>query len=155
MPVVAIVAAVGSLLAAGCASDDTASGDALTVEQATERVTATCVAANQRLSQLPQPSDVPGQAVWAGDVANVLDDQAADVHALVLLDEEQRVDVRAFADNTAAQATAWRSLSEILASGVDLTAEPRVGELTTEIAELSLGRDDLSDELGVAECRRG
>lgn len=144
----------GAVLAAACTSDGAASGDALTAEQATERVTATCVAANQRLSQLPQPSDVPGQAVWAGDIANVLDDHAADVRALVLLDEDQRVEVRAFADNTAQQAAAWRSLSELLASGADLSAEPRVGELTTEIAELSLGRDDLSDELGVAECRR-
>jgi len=147
--------AAGSMTALGCTSDSTTSGGALTTEQATERVTATCVAANQRLSQLPQPSDVPGQAVWAGEIANVLDEQAADVHALVLLDEEQRIDVRAFADNTAAQAAAWRSLSELLGSEADLTADPRVGELTTEIAELSLGRDDLSDELGVAECRRG
>jgi len=92
--------------------------------------------------------------VWAGDIADVLDDHAAEVRALVLLDEEQRVDVRAFADNTTEQASAWRALSELLESDAVLSANTEVSDLTTEITELSLGRDDLSDELGVAACRR-
>lgn len=150
----ALAFAAASILIGGCASDNAASGNALNVEQATERLAATCVAANQRLSQLPQPTDVPGQAVWAGDIADVLDDHAAEVRALVLLDEEQRVDVRAFADNTTEQASAWRALSELLESDAVLSANTEVSDLTTEITELSLGRDDLSDELGVAACRR-
>lgn len=144
-----------TVLAAGCASEGAASDDALDAEQATQRLVASCVATDQRLSQLPQPSDVASQAVWAGDIAATLDDQAIELRALVILDEDQRVEVRAFAENTSSQAAAWRELGELLGSGNDLSGEPRIEELTTEIAELSLGRDDLSDELGVDACRRG
>lgn len=138
-----------------CASDDGPAEGALDVDVARDRLAAACASTSTRLDGLADPIDEAQRSGWTLEVAAILRAEAGQVGAFTLLDEEQRDGFRAFADNTAAQAEAWQQLGELLGTGIDLSGDPRVGDLTTEIGELSLGRDELSDELGVAACRRG
>lgn len=146
--------AVAVVAIAACASDAGPSTAALDADEARSRLAAACAATTERLDALTPPDDA-GRAAWTRDVATILGDEAADVGGLVLLDGEQRDAFRDFAANTTEQSAAWSRLADLLGTGADLTGDDRVADLTTEIAELSLGRDDLSDELAVAACRRG
>jgi len=65
--------------------------------------------------------------------------------------EERRTEHASFVANTEEQAAGWLALSEALASGEDDSLT--IGELTAEITELTLGRDDLADEMELAGCR--
>ena len=58
-------------------------------------------------------------------------------------------DHRAFVRNTDEQVTAWRSIATV---GDD---SARLDELTVRIGELIRGRNDLADEMGATDCRRG
>ena len=63
--------------------------------------------------------------------------------------QELDADHRAFVQNTADQSARWAALAATPAD--DAVA---FGALRTEILQLTLGRDDLAVEMGVAECRR-
>lgn len=143
------------MAATACTTDAGSATETFDVDAARDRLAITCESTATRLDGLAEPIDEAQRAAWTRDVAAILREEAATVDAWTLLDENQRDGFRAFARNTDDQADAWQRLGDLLASGADLSADPRVGDLTTEIAELSLGRDELSDELGVAACRRG
>ena len=60
-----------------------------------------------------------------------------------------RDDHRAFVTNTRDQVTQWTALSEAIAAA-DATG---IDAARTEILELSRGRIELADELGIGGCR--
>src|SRR6478735_4969373 len=61
-------------------------------------------------------------------------------------------DHRALIQNDEEQAAAWSDLADA-AGGPDINAES-LDELTTTIAQLNLGRDDLVTEMGAPSCVR-
>ncbi|HUS42589.1 MAG TPA: hypothetical protein VMY16_07970 [Ilumatobacteraceae bacterium] len=100
------------------------------------------------LDALPQPPDQISVADFATSAASALENEAARARSLdvpdVLTDDH-----RAFVLNTDEQAVAW---SAIAAVGDDAA---RLDELTVRIGELVRGRNDLVDEMGASDCRRG
>lgn len=109
-----------------------------------------CDATTERLEALPTPPTEISQADWAGEVARALRDEAAAFDEIDVGDD-RRTDHASFVENTEGQAAGWMALGETLAG-----AEPdgaAISELTTEISELTLGRNDLADEMGLAGCQ--
>ncbi len=106
-----------------------------------------CDETDDALAALPAPGAEIGEADWAGEVARLIDAEAdalADVGASSVRDDH-----RAFVENTRQQAAAWSQLGAAIAAGdVDGVDTNR-----TEILELSRGRIELADELGISGCR--
>ena len=65
--------------------------------------------------------------------------------------EDRRTDHASFIENTEGQAAGWNALGEAL-GGAEPNSE-MINELTTDLTELTLGRNDLADEMGLAGCR--
>lgn len=140
----AVVAAGLAAFAAGCADD---AEPELTEAEYRDRLGSICVTTTATLDALPEPPDAISVAEFATSVADVLSDEAERARALRppdTLDDDHR----AFVRNTDDQAAAWDELA------TTSTDDPRFGELTVVIGELTLGRDDLSTEMGVAACAR-
>lgn len=136
---------VAMTVAAGCETTDAEPTAADFRTEAEGR----CAETSTRLDQLPTPPDQIAQDVWAGEVARALRDEAAELDFLAAPAELQ-ADRRALVLNTEQQAEAWNALAEALA----LDDAERISTLTTEIAELTLGRDELATEMGLDACRR-
>ena len=81
----------------------------------------------------------------------MLRDEAESVRALAPPDELDD-DHRALIRNDEDQAAAWSDLAAV-AGGPDVDAES-LDALTTTIAQLNLGRDDLVAEMGAPACVR-
>ncbi len=107
-----------------------------------------CAATDERLAELPAPGDGLAETDWAGEVSRVVETEA-DALGDVGTISDVRDDHRTFITNTRDQAAQWSLLSTAIASadadGID--------SARTEILELSLGRIELAEELGISGCR--
>ncbi len=139
--------------ATACGSDDGVSDDALDATAARSELARICTETADGVVALPTDPAQLSQTDYSTEVARLLENEAAAVDRLIVLDAGLRTDLRTFVTNTRDQADGWRRLADAVDSNT-LGDLPDVTELTTEITELSLGRDDLADEMGVAACRR-
>ena len=107
-----------------------------------------CVDTRHKLESLPTPPEQISIADFATEAANSLTAEAEQVRRLEPSDDLAD-DHRAFIRNTDEQAAAWRELSSLPASDANV-----LDPIVTTIGELTLGRDDLSLEMGVPACQR-
>jgi hypothetical protein len=107
-----------------------------------------CVDTTTTLDALPRPPEQISVADFATSAAGALDNEAERSRALDVPDELAD-DHRAFVRNTDEQVVAWRSIATV---GDD---SARLDELTVRIGELIRGRNDLVDDMGATDCRRG
>ncbi len=146
--VVALV--LGSVGCSSTSGSDDADADALTPTLYTQAMSDICTATTERLDALPTPPGEISRADWAGEVARALRDEAAAFDEINVGDD-LRTDHASFIENTEEQSAAWSALGEAL--GADEVDGDEIGELTTELTELTLGRNDLADEMTLAGCR--
>ncbi len=144
MTVAAIVLAIVAATGAACTSDPPA---APTEAEYAAALTGICAQTADRLATLTQPDDVSAVGSFAAAVSDALRTEADRARDLVAPDALD-ADHRAFIRNADEQASAWEQLS---ATSPDA---PEFGELTREIGELTLGRNELVAEMGVAGCAR-
>jgi hypothetical protein len=109
---------------------------------------AACTVAGSALDDLPTPPEEISPDDFATEVASVLE-QEADAVRRLRPPADLADDHRAFIRNTDDQARAWRDVAATVG-----TEPGAVNDLSTEILELSLGRDDLATEMGAEACRR-
>jgi hypothetical protein len=104
-----------------------------------------CVATAETIDALPTPPEEISVTDFATSAANALDNEAEQARSLAV-PADLAEDHRAFVLNTDDQAAAWRAIA---ADPSDLDAS------TTLIGQLVRGRNDLVDDMGASECRRG
>ena len=155
--VVALVVIALVLGSTGCSSTTGDGGDddgtALTPALYTQAMSDICTTTTERLATLPVPPDEISRADWAGEVSRALRDEAAAFDRIEVGDE-RRTDHASIVANTEDQAEQWMALSVALAPGAATdTGDASIADLTTEITELTLGRNDLADEMGLVGCR--
>jgi len=149
---VALIVVALVLGSVGCSStsgngDDP---DALTPALYVQAMGDICDATTERLDALPTPPEEISRADWAGEVSRALRDEAAAFDEIDVGDD-RRTDHASFVENTEGQAAGWMALGDALAD-----AEPdnvTISALTTDLTELTLGRNDLADEMGLAGCQ--
>jgi hypothetical protein len=107
-----------------------------------------CVDTTATLDALPRPPEQISVADFATSAAGALDNEAERARALDVPDDLAE-DHRAFVRNTDEQVVAWRAIATV---GDD---SARLDELTVRVGELIRGRNDLVDEMGATDCRRG
>lgn len=146
--VVALV--LGSVGCSSTSGSDDAEPDALRPALYTRQMSDICEATTRRLDALPTPPDEISRADWAGEVSRALRDEAAAFDEIDV-GSNRRTDHASFVANTEEQAAGWIALGEALT--VEEPDSGTIDELTTEITELTLGRNDLADEMGLAGCR--
>lgn len=133
--------------ATGCSSDGDGSGGALGGDDYTAAMTDLCRRTDDRLDALPAPPEQISADDWATEVARALRAEQTAADALVV-DAELRSDHGAYTTTTGDLAARYDDLAAALAASDDVTT------LTTEITELSLGRDDTAAQLGLDACVR-
>ena len=106
---------------------------------------AICDDTTATIEALPQPPEEISVVDFATSAANALTDEAERARSLDV-PSELASDHRAFVRNTDEQAAAWRAVA---------TDTDQLDASTTLIGQLVRGRNDLVDELGAAQCRRG
>ena len=110
-----------------------------------------CTVTATALAALPDPPDGITVTDFATQAGAILRSEAESIRALAPTDELED-DHRALIQNDEEQAAAW---SDVAAAGggpaVDADA---LDALTTKIAQLNLGRDDLVTEMGAPSCVR-
>ena len=148
--VLIIVALVLGSVGCSSTSGNRADDDALTPALYVQAMGDICDVTTERLDALPTPPDEISRADWAGEVARALRDEAAAFDEIDV-GEDRRTDHASFIENTEGQAAGWNGLGEAL-GGVEPDSGT-IGELTTDLTELTLGRNDLADEMGLAGCR--
>jgi len=107
-----------------------------------------CVTTTATLDALPQPPEQISVADFATSAAGALDNEAERARALDV-PTDLAADHRAFVLNTDEQVVAWRAIATVGDDGA------RLDELTVRVGELIRGRNDLVDEMGAPDCRRG
>lgn len=107
-----------------------------------------CSTTSTALADLAAPTDEASRATWAGEVARLFDAQAAAFDEISVLGE-LRTDHQTLIVTTRAQADQWQALSDALAGRADAV---EIGDISTEITALALGRNDLASEMGIAQC---
>ncbi len=137
--------AATALTAAACT--DEPADEPATAEEYRAALAAICTAGSDVLDALPSPPDEVTVAEFASSVSSILTDEAERTRALSPPDELDD-DHRAFIRNTDDQASRWTDLSTTSPD------DPAFSDLAREIGELTLGRNDLSSEMGVEDCRR-
>jgi hypothetical protein len=110
-----------------------------------------CTGTTTALDALPDPPDGISVPDFATQASDLLRNEAESIRALTAPDELDD-DHRALIQNDEEQAAAWSDLADA-AGGPDINAES-LDELTTTIAQLNLGRDDLVTEMGAPSCVR-
>ncbi|MGI9644887.1 MAG: hypothetical protein ACR2O6_06210 [Ilumatobacteraceae bacterium] len=108
---------------------------------------AICATTDVRLEAVEGPPESADVATFATTVGEALGDEADLARELTVSDGSEE-DHRAFVRNTDAQSAAWSNLA---ATAPD---DPAFADLAREIGELTLGRNDLSAEMGVDGCIR-
>ena len=149
---VALIVVALVLGSVGCSStsgngDD---ADALSPALYVQTMGDICDATTDRLAALPTPPDEISRADWAGEVSRALRDEATAFDEINVGDD-LRTDHASFVENTEGQAAGWVALGAALAE--DEPDSATISELTTDITELTLGRNDLADEMQLAGCR--
>jgi hypothetical protein len=133
---------------AACSSDPT---PAPTAEAYLAGLESVCAATTTALDALPDPPDGISVTDFATQASSLLRSEAESIRALTSTDELDD-DHRALIQNDEEQAAAWSDLADA-AGGPDINAES-LDQLTTTIAQLNLGRDDLVTEMGAPSCVR-
>lgn len=138
-----VIVAVASLAGgAGCTDDPPAPIDPATY---LAEINSICAASRTEQDALTAPSDDAGVETFSLTVADVLT-READAAREVRAPEQFDDDHRALVQNTADQASAWARLA------TTAPTDPAFGEIQTEILQLTLGRDDLANEMGLDAC---
>ena len=107
-----------------------------------------CATARARVASLPDPPDGISRRDWANEVGLALRAEGTSLRQ-VPVDDARREDHRALTAGTLELADRWTALADELEGG-----EPEaIGELTDDIGQLTLGRDELADALGLPGCR--
>ncbi|MET0908320.1 MAG: hypothetical protein ABWZ99_02535 [Ilumatobacteraceae bacterium] len=133
---------------AACSSD----GDsAPTAEAYLSGLEAVCADTATALAALPDPPDGIPVTDFATQASTILRDEAESIRALASPDDLDD-DHRALIRNDEEQAAAWSDVADT-AGGPDVEADS-LDALTTTIAELNLGRNDLVVEMGAPSCVR-
>ena len=114
----------------------------------TSQLQTICAATAAQLDALPDPPDGITVAEFATQASSILTGESEQVRELDVPDELDD-DHRALIGNDEDQASAWTQLAA--APDVDATT---LSELTTAIASLNLGRNDLVTEMGAPACAR-
>lgn len=140
----AVVATVGTV-ACQSSGDDTA---ALTGDAYVTATEAICADTNERLDALPSPPDGISATDWADEVALAFGAESERTRDL-LVDGEFRSTHLDFVTTTTELADRYRALSATITDDPD-----GIGAISTEITELTLGRNDLALELGLDGCVR-
>lgn len=130
-------------------SATTSTGPASTDAPYEARMAAQCTATADALAALAEPDDAATVAAFSASAAEILRDEAEVMRDLDPPDDLAD-DHRAFVANTDEQADTWSEIARIADTEPD-----RIGELRTTVAQLTLGRDDLSTEMGLPDCVRG
>jgi len=131
--------------AAGCGDPG---ADEPTPAEYAEEMTAICVDTAATLDALPAPPEEISFVDFATEAAVALENEA-ELARVVDPPDDLADDHRAFIANTDEQADAWRSLAATAPDDTD-----GLNALSERIAALTLGRDDLSVEMGLDGCRR-
>ncbi len=140
---------VGSVVTiAACSSDGDPEPTAASYLGALETV---CAETATALAALPAPPDGISVTDFATQAGTVLRDEAESIRALAAPDDLDD-DHRALIRNDEEQAAAWSDLA-VAAGGPDVDADS-LDALTTTIAELNFGRNDLVTEMGAPSCAR-
>ena len=132
------------LVVAACGSEPTPVTDADYLAD----LQAICADTTATLDALPRPPEQISVVDFAVSAANALDDEAERARSLDVT-RDLASDHRAFVRNTDEQAAAWRAIS------TTEQGDAQFGELTVRVGELIRGRNDLVDEMGAPEGRRG
>jgi hypothetical protein len=119
-----------------------------TVADYTSQLEAICAATAAQLDALPDPADGTAVAEFATQASAILTAESEQIRELVVPDDLDD-DHRALIGNDEEQAAAWTQLAA--APAADATT---LSELTTAIASLNLGRNDLVTEMGAPACAR-
>ena len=114
----------------------------------TSQLEAICVATAAQLDSLPDPPDGITVTEFATQASAILTGESEQVRELAVPDDLDD-DHRALIGNDEDQAAAWTQLAA--APAADATT---LSELTTAIASLNLGRNDLVTEMGAPACAR-
>ncbi len=133
---------------ASCSSDG---GPAPTAEGYLAELGSVCAGTATALGALPDPPDGITVADFATQASSILRDEAEAIRALSAPDELDD-DHRALIRNDEEQAAAWTDLA-VTGGGTGVDAAS-LNDLTTTIAELNFGRDDLVTEMGAPSCVR-
>ena len=133
---------------AACSSDPAPAPTAADYLAALQSV---CAGTTTALEALPDPPDGISVTDFATQASDLLRNEAESIRALTAPDELDD-DHRALIQNDEEQAAAWSDLADA-AGAPDINAES-LDELTTTIAQLNLGRDDLVTEMGAPSCVR-
>lgn len=160
LAVVALIVVAMVLSTVGCSSSDTsdniadASGDSeeLTSGFYAQQVSDICLATNAELDALPTPPTEISRVDWAAEVARLLGEEAMAFDEIQVGDD-LRTDHASLVENTDDQAAQWIVLNEILAQPEAAGASELLATTTNEIAELTLGRNDLATEMGLDGCQ--
>ena len=138
-------AAVVLVVAAAC----TATGSAeVTESDYIEMMDAACIVTSIELDALPTPPGEISTPDFATLAATAIENEAERARTVEPPDD-LAADHRAFVANTDDQASRWREIAQL-----PLDEEDGLNRLSGEIAQLTLGRDDLATEMGIVACRR-
>ncbi|MFT6289878.1 MAG: hypothetical protein ACJAR2_000463 [Ilumatobacter sp.] len=160
MFVVALIVVAMVLSTVACssssASNDVAAsaGDAeeLSAGLYSQRMSDICIATNTELDALPTPPGEIGVVDWTAEVARLLGEEAMAFDEIQVGDD-LRTDHASLVENTDDQAAQWAVLNEALTQPEAAGAGELIATARDEIAELSLGRNDLAVEMGLDGCQ--
>jgi hypothetical protein len=137
----AVAAAIGTACAPTESTEPTPDGYAAAME-------ATCRDTAAELDALGTPPEESGHAEFAVAAATIIGDEAERAREIEAPDAAED-DHRAFIANTDDQASRWNELAVIAPDDAE-----ELGRVSTEIAQLTLGRDELAQQMGLLACRR-
>jgi hypothetical protein len=133
------------VVAAACTATESAE---VTESGYIEMMDAACVVTSSVLDALPTPPDEISTPDFATLAATAIENEAERARTIEPPDD-LAADHRAFVANTDDQASRWREIARLPAG-----QEEGLNRLSGEIAQLTLGRDDLATEMGIVACRR-
>jgi hypothetical protein len=142
---IVLLAALGGLSLNACSNSDDPEPTAADYLVGLEAI---CADTAAQLDALPEPSDGITVTDFATQAGSILTDEAEQLRQLDApadLDDDHR----ALIANDEDQAAGWSQVAAAAASG---SAE--LSEITTTIASLNLGRNELVTELGAPGCVR-
>ncbi len=145
---IAIAVAVTGFAAIGMTSCTDTTGDEPTPVDYLGELQSICADTAAQLDALPDPPDAITVTEFATQASSILTAEAELFRGLDAPDDVDD-DHRALIANDESQADAWSDLADAAAQGADA-----LSEITTTIASLNLGRNDLVTEMGAPGCVR-
>ena len=119
---------------------------------------AACRVTLAELAALPSPPVEIAMTDFAALAATAIEHEAERIRTIEPPDDLDG-DHRAFIANTDDQASRWREIGTGIDTGIDTGGDDaadaaELNRLSGDIAQLTLGRDDLAVEMGISACRR-